>query len=292
MRCGRSRGNSRTSAHGSRAAERAAGRAARDRSRSSRSPRLSRPSAIRPVIAAGQRVFGENRVQEAEGEMAGARAPRCRASELHLIGPLQSNKAREAVALFDAIHTVDRDSIAAALAKEIARQGRRPRLLVAGQHRRGAAEGGRPARGGRRFRRPLPRRAWPRHRRPDVHPAGREAPAPHFALLAKIASARARSLSMGMSADFETAIAFGATHVRVGSATGGRMVDRGVRWAKARQRRAHAPSKTCVITHGHGAGAPLPTLLQPVVHPRVAVVIDLVPTIGFQPLEVDFQAAW
>lgn len=174
--------------------------------------------AVRPIMAAGQRVFGENRVQEAKGkwpplieETAGL--------ELHLIGPLQSNKAREAVALFDAIHTVDRESIAAALAREIARQTRRPRLLVE------VNTGAEPQKAG-----VLPEEtdAFVTRCR-DVHglaidglmciPPAEDAPAPHFALLAKIAQRlRLPSLSMGMSSDFETAIAFGATDVRVGSA--------------------------------------------------------------------------
>jgi pyridoxal phosphate enzyme (YggS family) len=174
--------------------------------------------AIRPVIAAGQQVFGENRVQEAK-----AKWPELAAGttglELHLIGPLQSNKAREAVALFDAIHTVDRESIAAALAKEIARQDRRPRLLVE------VNTGAEPQKAG-----VLPEAtdAFVARCR-DVHglaidglmciPPADEAPAPHFALLAKIAKRLGlASLSMGMSSDFETAIAFGATDVRVGSA--------------------------------------------------------------------------
>ncbi len=179
---------------------------------------------VRPVITAGQRVFGENRVHEAKAKWPAliAETP---GLELHLIGPLQSNKARDAVALFDAIHTVDRESIAAALAKEIARQGRRPRLLVE------VNTGGEPQKAG-----VLPEEtdAFVARCR-DVHglmidglmciPPADEAPAPHFALLAKIASRLGLgSLSMGMSADFETAIAFGATDVRVGSAIFGERV--------------------------------------------------------------------
>ena len=173
---------------------------------------------IRPVIAAGQRVFGENRVQEAaakwpvlRGETAGL--------ELHLIGPLQSNKAGEAVALFDVIHTVDRDKIAAALAVEMTRQGRRPRLFVqvnTGAESQKAGVDPREAVG-----------FVTRCR--EVHglaieglmciPPAEDHPGPHFALLAKLGrEAGVTGLSMGMSSDFEIAIDLGATHVRIGSA--------------------------------------------------------------------------
>ncbi|MEQ8697380.1 MAG: YggS family pyridoxal phosphate-dependent enzyme [Bauldia litoralis] len=173
---------------------------------------------IRPVIAAGQRVFGENRVQEALAKWPALKAE-TPDTELHLIGPLQSNKARDAVALFDAIHTIDRDKIAKAIAAEIARAGRSPRLLVQ------VNTGAEPQKAG-----VLPEEtdAFVARCR-SVHglaidglmciPPVEEAPAPHFALLAKIAARLdLASLSMGMSADFETAIAFGATDVRVGSA--------------------------------------------------------------------------
>ena len=174
--------------------------------------------AIRPVIAAGQRVFGENRVQEAQAKWPALREefPNL---ELHLIGPLQSNKARDAVALFDAIHAVDRPSLCAALAKEIERQGRAPLLFVE------LNTGAEPQKAG-----VLPEDA-------DTFiaacrnsygltisglmciPPFEEAPGPHFALAAKIARRNGLDLlSMGMSADFQTAIAFGATHVRVGTA--------------------------------------------------------------------------
>jgi pyridoxal phosphate enzyme (YggS family) len=174
--------------------------------------------AIRPVIAAGQRVFGENRVQEAQSKWPALRGEHDDLV-LHLIGPLQSNKARDAVALFDAIHTVDRPSLCAALAKEIGRQGRAPLLFVE------INTGAEPQKAG-----VLPEDA-------DVFlaacrdtygltisglmciPPFEEAPGPHFALTAKIAQRNALALlSMGMSADFQTAIAFGATHVRVGTA--------------------------------------------------------------------------
>src|SRR6201997_2969854 len=174
--------------------------------------------AIAPVIAAGQRVFGENRVQEAKAKWPALRE---RHSDLllHLIGPLQSNKAKEAVALFDAIHTVDRPSLCAALAKEIERQGRSPLLLVE------INTGAEPQKAG-----VLPEAAdgFLRECRETYGltiaglmciPPLEEPPAPHFALTAKIAAQNGlRLLSMGMSADFETAIKFGATHVRVGSA--------------------------------------------------------------------------
>jgi len=174
--------------------------------------------AIEPVIAAGQRVFGENRVQEAKAKWPALRA-RHGHLELHLVGSLQSNKAREAVALFDAIHSVDRASLAAALAKEIAAQARRPLLFV--EINTGAE----------------PQKAGVQPQDADAFlaacrdryglaisglmciPPLDEAPAPHFALTAQIARRNGLALlSMGMSADFATAIAFGATHVRVGTA--------------------------------------------------------------------------
>jgi len=179
--------------------------------------------AIEPVIAAGQRVFGENRVQEAKAKWPPLRAAHPGIA-LHLIGPLQSNKAKEAVALFDAIHSVDRPSIAEALAKEIAKQNRHPTLFVE------VNTGEEPQKAG-----VLPHEAdaFIKTCR-ETHgltiaglmciPPFEEAPAPHFALAAKIAARNGLSLlSMGMSADFATAIAFGATHVRVGTAIfGGR----------------------------------------------------------------------
>jgi len=173
---------------------------------------------IRPVIAAGQRRFGENRVQEAQAKWLLLREM-ADDIELHLIGPLQSNKAKEAIALFDAIHTVDRDKIAGALAGEIQKQGRTPQLFVqvntglepqkAGIAPREAAE--------------FVERCRTEHGLAIsglmcIPPAG-EAAGPHFALLAKMAAEiGVENLSMGMSGDFETAIAFGATHVRVGGA--------------------------------------------------------------------------
>ncbi len=174
--------------------------------------------AIVPVIAAGQRVFGENRVQEAKAKWPGLSAAHP-GLELHLIGPLQSNKAKEAVALFDAIHSVDRPSIAEALAKEIAKQERRLTLFVEINTGAEAQKAG-----------VLPEDAdtFIQTCR-ETHgltiaglmciPPFDEAPAPHFALTAKIAARNGlKLLSMGMSADFAAAIAFGATHVRVGTA--------------------------------------------------------------------------
>jgi hypothetical protein len=173
---------------------------------------------IRPAIAAGQRVFGENRVQEAAGKWPALRQENP-GIELHLIGPLQSNKAAEAVAHFDAIHTIDRDKIAGAVAAEMQRQGRRPRLLVQ------VNTGEEPQKAGIV---PLETDAFVARCR-DVHgltidglmciPPVDQVVSPHFALLGKIAKRLGlRSLSMGMSGDFETAIAMGATDVRVGSA--------------------------------------------------------------------------
>ena len=174
--------------------------------------------AIRPVIAAGQRVFGENRVQEAQAKWPALRAEHPDL-ELHLIGPLQSNKARDAVALFDAIHSVDRPSLCAALAKEIARQGRSPLLFVE------INTGAEPQKAGVL---PEDADAFLAACR-ETHgltirglmciPPLDEAPAPHFVLTAKIARRNGLEfLSMGMSADFQTAIALGATHIRVGTA--------------------------------------------------------------------------
>lgn len=174
--------------------------------------------AIAPVIASGQRIFGENRVQEAKAKWPALRE-RHPGIELHLVGSLQSNKAKEAVTLFDAIHSVDRGSLAAALAKEIARQGRKPTLFAE------VNTGAEPQKSGL-----LPEEtdaflALCRDRHGLVIaglmciPPADEPPAPHFALTAKIARRNGLALlSMGMSADFTTAIAFGATHVRVGTA--------------------------------------------------------------------------
>jgi pyridoxal phosphate enzyme (YggS family) len=180
--------------------------------------------AIEPVIAAGQRVFGENRVQEAKAKWP-ALQERHPGLELHLVGPLQSNKAKEAVALFDAIHSVDRPSLAAALAKEIAKQNRAPTLFVE------VNTGAEPQKSGVL---PEDTDAFVRTCRETYGltisglmclPPADEAPAPHFALTAKIARRNGLALlSMGMSADFPLAIEFGATHVRVGTAIFGERV--------------------------------------------------------------------
>jgi pyridoxal phosphate enzyme (YggS family) len=173
---------------------------------------------IRPVIAAGQRVFGENRVQEAQGKWPALRED-WPDIELRLIGPLQSNKAREAVALFDVIETVDREKIAAELAKEIARQGKAPKLYVQ------VNTGSEPQKAGIEPREAV---AFVTRCR-EVHglaieglmciPPVDENPGPHFALLEKLArEAGVEKLSMGMSGDYEIAITFRATSVRVGSA--------------------------------------------------------------------------
>ncbi|MEW9834278.1 YggS family pyridoxal phosphate-dependent enzyme [Mesorhizobium marinum] len=173
---------------------------------------------VGPVIEAGHRIFGENRVQEAQGKWP-ALKEEFAGIELHLIGPLQSNKAKEAVALFDVIETVDREKIAAELAKEIARQGRRPRLYVQ------VNTGSEPQKAGIEPRDAV---AFVKRCR-ETHglaieglmciPPANENPGPHFALLAKLArEAGLGKLSMGMSGDYETAVAFGATSVRVGSA--------------------------------------------------------------------------
>lgn len=174
--------------------------------------------AILPVIAAGQQSFGENRVQEAR-----AKWPELKAAhpgiDLHLIGPLQTNKVKDALALFDAIHALDRPSLAQALAREAQKVGRSPLLFVQ------VNTGAEPQKSG-----VLPEEAdaflaacRATYELPVAGlmciPPLDEAPAPHFALLAKIARRNGLEfLSMGMSDDFATAIAFGATHVRVGSA--------------------------------------------------------------------------
>jgi len=174
--------------------------------------------AIEAVVAAGQTVFGENRVQEARAKWPALKA-RHRGLQLHLVGPLQSNKVKDALALFDAIHAVDRPSLCEALAKETAKQGRHPLLFVE------VNTGAEPQKSG-----VLPQDADAFLARCRAVyglrieglmciPPLDEAPAPHFALLGKIAARNGLEfLSMGMSADFGQAIAFGATHVRVGTA--------------------------------------------------------------------------
>ena len=171
--------------------------------------------AIEALIAAGQREFAENRVQEAQAKWPGLRANHADL-RLHLVGQLQSNKAEDAVGLFDAIHSVDRPSLVTALAAAMEKTGRRPECFIQ------VNIGDEPQKGGCAV--------------PDLHallaqakalpvaglmclpPEGVE-PAPYFALLAKLARRHGLTgLSMGMSADFETAIMCGATHVRIGTA--------------------------------------------------------------------------
>jgi pyridoxal phosphate enzyme (YggS family) len=175
------------------------------------------PEAIRPLLAAGQRAFGENRVQEAQAKWPALKeeAPDV---ELHLIGSLQSNKADEAVALFDVVHSLDRPSLVAALAKAMAKAGRRPGCFVQ------VNVGDEPQKGGCAVA-DLPA-LLERARQAGLPLAGLMAlppadvePAPYFALLAKLARRHGLAgLSMGMSGDFETAVRIGATHVRVGTA--------------------------------------------------------------------------
>lgn len=173
---------------------------------------------IEPVIAAGERIFGENRVQEAKAKWPPLLA-RYPGLELHLVGSLQSNKAREAVALFDAIHSLDRASLAEALAKEFARQPRRPQLFVEINTGGEAQKSGVIPQDADGFLAACRDRYGLAVAGLMCIPPLNEAPAPHFALTAQIAKRNGlKLLSMGMSADFAIAIAFGATHVRVGTA--------------------------------------------------------------------------
>jgi pyridoxal phosphate enzyme (YggS family) len=173
---------------------------------------------VRELLVAGQRVFGENRVQEAEEKFPALKAE-YPDLELHLIGPLQTNKARDAVALFDVIESVDRERLAAALAKEMERAGKRPACFIQ------VNTGEEPQKAG-----VLPgdldafvAACRDTHKLPVVGlmciPPVDEEPALHFALLARMAARNGLAqVSMGMSADYETAVRLGATHVRVGSA--------------------------------------------------------------------------
>lgn len=175
------------------------------------------PDEIVPVLDAGHRTFGENRVQEAKAKWPALRE-RYSSIDLHLIGPLQSNKAKEAVQLFDAIHSIDRPKIAEAIAQESARQGKRLQLFVQVNTGEEAQKAG-----------VLPKelggllRLCREELKLDIAglmciPPVDEEAGVHFAFLRKLTQDHGLSqLSMGMSADFETAIAFGATHVRVGS---------------------------------------------------------------------------
>jgi len=170
------------------------------------------------LLDAGHRVFGENRVQEAEQKFPPLKA-RYPDLELHLIGPLQSNKARDAVLLFDVIQSIDREKLASVLAREMARTGKRPDCFIQVNTGEEPQKAGVP---------PAEVDAFvaacrDTHKLPVVGvmciPPVDEEPAPHFALLAKIAKRNGLAkISMGMSADYETAVRLGATHVRVGSA--------------------------------------------------------------------------
>lgn len=174
--------------------------------------------AVRDALAAGHRVFGENRVQEAKAKFPGLKAE-FPDLELHLIGPLQTNKVRDAVALFDVIETIDRPKLARAVAEEMERSGRRPKVLVQ------VNTGREPQKAGvepeqldamvaicrEQYRLPLAGLM--------CIPPAEEDPTPHFRLLAAMAARHGLAVvSMGMSGDFPTAVAEGATHVRVGSA--------------------------------------------------------------------------
>lgn len=174
------------------------------------------PEAIEAALAAGQRVFGENRVQEAQGRW-NERRNGIAGFELRLIGPLQSNKAADAVALFDVIETLDRPKLADALATAGARAGKPVRVLIQ------VNTGAEPQKAGVLPGETAALVEYARAAGLSVDglmciPPAEEAPGPHFALLRKIARRHGlETLSMGMSGDFETAIRFGATHVRVGS---------------------------------------------------------------------------
>lgn len=174
--------------------------------------------AIAPLLEAGQRVFGENRVQEAKAKWSELRE-RFSDVDLHLIGPLQTNKVKEAVALFDVIESVDRDKLAKALASEMEKQGKQlpcfVQVNIGGESQKAGC--------------PIDETEAFVARCRDEYgleivglmcvPPANEAPGPYFAVLAQLAkSAGVEKLSMGMSGDFETAIAMGATHVRIGSA--------------------------------------------------------------------------
>jgi pyridoxal phosphate enzyme (YggS family) len=173
---------------------------------------------IVPVIEAGQRVFGENRVQEAATKWPALREHHP-GIELHLIGPLQTNKAADAVALFDYIETLDRPKLAGILAKEMERQGRRPSLFVQINTGEEPQKAGVLPEAADRFIADCRQTYGLTIEGLMCIPPEHEEPALHFALLEKIARRNGISkLSMGMSADFEKAIRFGATHVRIGSA--------------------------------------------------------------------------
>jgi pyridoxal phosphate enzyme (YggS family) len=176
------------------------------------------PDRIRPIIDAGQRAFGENRVQEAQAKWPTLKDETSEIA-LHLIGPLQRNKARDAVLLFDAIHSLDRVNLAEALAAAIAKTGRNPTLFMqvnTGEEPQKA--GIFPVEAEALFRQCIDEFGLTIAGLMCIPPADQE-PSPHFALLRQIArDLGLKHLSMGMSADFECAVKLGATHVRIGSA--------------------------------------------------------------------------
>ena len=175
---------------------------------------------ILPALNEGHRVFGENRVQEAQKKWPALRE-RYPSSELHLIGPLQTNKVRDAVALFDAIQTIDRPKLAHVLADECARSGRAPTLFIQVNTGEEPQKAGVSPEAAPELIALLRELHLPLKGLMCIPPFDRP-PAPHFALLREIAKAHELDwLSMGMSEDFETAIRFGATHVRVGTAVFG-----------------------------------------------------------------------
>ena len=181
------------------------------------------PEAIVPLIAAGQRVFGENRVQEANGKWPALRAE-YPDIELHLIGQLQSNKAEEAVALFDYIHALDRPSLLAALARAMDKAARRVPCFVQVNIGDEPQKGGCPISELPAFIAAVRAADVPLAGLMCIPPADTEA-APFFALLAKLAADHGiAGLSMGMSGDYETAVMLGATHVMVGTALFGARV--------------------------------------------------------------------
>ncbi len=172
---------------------------------------------VEQVLEQGQRVFGENRVQEAAGKWPDFRAS-FDAIDLHLLGPLQTNKARQAVELFDVIHSLDRPTLATALARLAQETGRCPDLFVQINTGKEPQKAGIMPEDADEFIASCSAMDLPVRGVMCIPPVD-ETPALHFALLAKIAQRNGLSgLSMGMSADFEMAIGFGATHVRVGSA--------------------------------------------------------------------------
>jgi len=175
------------------------------------------PGRIAEAVAAGQRVFGENRVQEAKAKWPGLKAAHP-GVELRLIGHLQTNKAADAVALFDAIETVDSARLARAIAREAQRQGKRPRCLIQVNTGAETQKSGVPPGEAAALLAECRAAGLAVEGLMCIPPAGRD-PAPHFAALAALARELGLSaLSMGMSADYRAAIAAGATHVRLGTA--------------------------------------------------------------------------